>query len=115
FFDSIVRDDRDVLDLLNADYTFVNERTAKVYRIANINGAQFRRVTVADENRRGLLGHGSILMQTSIADRTSPVQRGKWIMQALLGSPPPAPPPNERPLEDTKAATDSGKTRRVRE
>jgi cytochrome c553 len=115
FFDSIVREDRDVLDLLNADYTFVNERTAKVYRIPNITGDQFRRITVADENRRGLLGHGSILMQTSIADRTSPVQRGKWIMEVLLGSPPPAPPPNVPPLEDTKAATDSGKTLSVRE
>jgi mono/diheme cytochrome c family protein len=115
FFDSIVRDDRDVLDLLNADYTFVNERTAKVYRIPNITGDQFRRVAVADENRRGLLGHGSVLMQTSIADRTSPVQRGKWIMEVLLGSPPPAPPPNVPPLEDTKAATDSGKTLSVRE
>ncbi len=94
FFDSIVREDRSILDLLNADYTFVNERTAKVYRIPNIAGDEFQRVTVTDENRRGLLGQGSILMQTSIADRTSPVQRGKWIMEVLLGSPPPAPPPN---------------------
>jgi hypothetical protein len=72
-------------------------------------------VQVSDENRRGLLGHGSILMQTSIADRTSPVQRGKWIMEVLLGSPPPAPPPNVPPLEDTKSATDTGKTLSVRE
>jgi hypothetical protein len=115
FFDSIVREDRNVLDLLNADYTFVNERTAKVYRIPNIAGDTFQRVKVVDENRRGLLGQGSILMQTSIADRTSPVQRGKWIMEVLLGSPPPAPPPNVPPLDDTKSATESGKTLSVRE
>jgi hypothetical protein len=115
FFNSLVREDRDVLDLLNADYTFVNERTAKVYHIPNITGPQFQRVKVVDENRRGLLGQGSVLMQTSIADRTSPVQRGKWIMEVLLGSPPPAPPPNVPPLEDTKSSTDSGKTLSVRE
>jgi len=115
FFDSIVREDRNVLDLLNADYAFVNERTAKVYRIPNIMGPEFQRIKMTDENRRGLLGQGSVLMQTSIADRTSPVQRGKWIMEVLLGSPPPAPPPNVPPLEDTKAATDAGKTLSVRE
>ncbi len=115
FFDSIVREDRNVLELLSADYAFVNERTAKVYRIPNITGAEFRRVKVLDENRRGLLGQGSVLMQTSIADRTSPVQRGKWIMEVLLGSPPPAPPPNVPPLEDTKSATDTGKNLSVRE
>jgi len=115
FFDSIVRDDRNVLDLLNADYAFVNERTAKVYRIPNVTGAEFRRVKVTDETRHGLLGQGSVLMQTSIADRTSPVQRGKWIMEVLLGSPPPAPPPNVPPLEDTKASTDAGKMLSVRE
>jgi mono/diheme cytochrome c family protein len=115
FFDSLVREDRDILDLFNADYTFVNERTAKVYRIPNITGDAFQRVTVTDENRRGLLGHGSILMQTSIADRTSPVQRGKWIMEVLLGSPPPPAPPNVPPFDDTKAATESGQTLSVRQ
>ena len=115
FFNSIVREDRNVLDLLNADYAFVNERTARVYRVPNITGPAFQRIKVADENRRGLLGQGSVLMQTSIADRTSPVQRGKWIMEVLLGSPPPAPPPNVPPLEDTKAATDTGKNLSVRE
>jgi cytochrome c553 len=114
-FDSIVREDRNLLDLFTADYTFVNERIAKVYRIPNITGEAFRRVPLTDENRRGILGHGSILMMTSVADRTSPVQRGKWIMETLLGSPPPAPPPNVPPLEETKAATDSGKTLSVRE
>ena len=114
-FDSIVREDRNVLDLFTADYTFVNERIAKVYRIPNITGETFQRVMLSDENRRGILGHGSILMLTSVADRTSPVQRGKWIMETLLGSPPPPPPPNVPPLEDTKSATDTGKTLSVRE
>jgi hypothetical protein len=103
FFDSIVREDRSVLDLLTADYTFVNERVARHYGLPNVNGPQFRRVTLADDNRRGLLGHGSILALTSVADRTSPVLRGKWIMEVLLASPPPAPPPNVPLLEDTKA------------
>ena len=114
FFDSIVREDRNILDLLTADYTYVNERTARVYRIPNIVGEHFRRVTVPDE-RRGVLGQGSVLMQTAVADRTSPVQRGKWIMEVLLGSPPPAPPPNVPPLEDVKAATDGGKPLSTRE
>ncbi len=114
-FDSIVREDRNVLDLFTADYTFVNERIAKVYRIPNVTGETFQRVTLKDENRRGILGHGSVLMMTSVADRTSPVQRGKWIMETLLGSPPPPPPPNVPPLEDTKAATESGKTLSTRE
>ena len=114
-FDSIVREDRNILDLFTADYTFVNERIAKVYRIPNITGETFQRVTLKDENRRGILGHGSILMLTSVADRTSPVQRGKWIMETLLGSPPPPPPPNVPPLEDTKAATQTGKTLSTRE
>ena len=114
-FDSIVREDRNILDLFTADYTFVNERIAKVYRIPNITGETFQRVTLKDENRRGILGHGSMLMMTSVADRTSPVQRGKWIMETLLGSPPPPPPPNVPPLEDTKAATQTGKTLSTRE
>ncbi len=103
FFDSIVREDRSIVDLITADYTFVNDRVARHYGMANINGANFRRVTIADENRRGLLGHGSILALTSVADRTSPVLRGKWIMEVLLASPPPAPPPNVPTLDETKA------------
>ena len=116
FFDSIVRDDRNVLDLITADYTFVNERTAKVYRIPNIVGGEFRRVPVPDE-RRGILGQGSVLMQTAVADRTSPVQRGKWIMEVLFGSPPPPPPqdPAPPPLEETKAVGAGGKPLTVRE
>jgi mono/diheme cytochrome c family protein len=114
FFDSIVREDRNVLDLLTADYTFVNERIARVYRMPNIVGENFRRVSVPDE-RRGILGQGSILMQTAVADRTSPVQRGKWIMEVLLGSPPPPPPADVPPFDDTKAATATGKPLSTRE
>jgi hypothetical protein len=114
FFDSIVKEDRNILDLLTADYTFVNERIARVYRMPNVVGEQFRRVTVPDE-RRGILGQGSVLMQTAVADRTSPVQRGKWIMEVMLGSPPPAPPPDVPPLEDTKSATSTGKSLSTRE
>ena len=102
FFDSIVREDRNVLDLLNADYTFVNERVARHYGIPNVTGPAFRRVNLTDDRRRGLLGQGSILTLTSNGDRTSPVQRGKWVMEVLLGSPPPPPPPNVPALDDTK-------------
>ncbi|HEY1342446.1 MAG TPA: DUF1592 domain-containing protein [Bryobacteraceae bacterium] len=90
-FASIMREDRGVLDLLTADYTFVDERLAKHYGIPNIMGNRFRRVPVADPNRLGLLGHGSILTLTSTANRTSLVQRGKYVMEVLLGSPPPLP------------------------
>ena len=113
FFESIVREDRSVLDLLTADYTYVNERAAKHYGLPNVTGTAFRRVEVP-EYRRGLLGHGSMLLLTSVADRTSPVMRGKWIMEVLLGSPPPAPPPNVPTLEETGAAVD-GKLLSVRE
>jgi hypothetical protein len=114
FFDSLVREDRSLLELLTANYTFVNERLAKHYGIPNVTGSQFQRVTLADENRRGLLGHGSILMMTSVADRTSPVLRGKWIMEVLLGSPPPPPLPNVPALEETKAVA-GGKLLSTRE
>jgi mono/diheme cytochrome c family protein len=102
FFDSIVRENRSLLELLTADYTFVNERLAHHYNIPHIYGSQFRRVTIADENRRGLLGHGSILTVTSLADRTTVVGRGKWILENLLGAPPPAPPPDVPPLGESK-------------
>jgi hypothetical protein len=114
FVDSLIREDRPVTDLLTADHTFVNERLAKHYGIPNILGDQFRRVTIADVNRRGVLGQGSVLLLTSIADRTSPVLRGKWVMEVLLGSPPPPPPPNVPLLEETKAV-DEGKTLSTRE
>jgi hypothetical protein len=113
FFDSIVRENRSVMDLITADYTFVNERLARHYGIANVTGPEFRRVSL-EEPRRGLLTQGSILLLTSVADRTSPVQRGKWVLQVLLGSPPPPPPPNVPALEDTKASAD-GRFLSVRE
>jgi hypothetical protein len=100
FFDSIMREDRSVVDLLNADYTFVNERLARHYGIPNIYGDQFRRVTVPNDARRGLLGQASILTVTSYPNRTSPVERGKWILTNLLGVPPTPPPPNVPPLQD---------------
>jgi hypothetical protein len=114
-FDAIVRNDRPVTELLTADYTFVNERVATHYGLPNVTGPEFRRVALTDPNRRGLLGQGSILALTSVADRTSPVQRGKWIMEVLLGSPPPAPPPNVPTLDDSVAAAQGGKVLSVRE
>ncbi len=98
-FDSVVREDRNILDLLTADYTFVDERLAKHYAIPGVLGNRYRRVSLTDENRFGVLGHASILTLTSIADRTSPVGRGKWVMQVLLGTSPPTPPPNVPELE----------------
>jgi hypothetical protein len=101
FVSSIFRDDRSLLDLLSADYTFVNQRLAEHYGIPGVYGSQFRRVTLEDPNRRGLLGQGSILTVTSYPNRTSVVQRGKWILENLLGTPPPPPPPN---VPELKAA-----------
>ena len=99
FFQSIVREDRGLLDLLTADYTFVDQRLATHYAIPNIMGPRFRRVAV-DESRRGLLGHAGILTLTSVANRTSPVIRGAWILDVLLGMPPPTPPANVPPLQE---------------
>jgi hypothetical protein len=104
FFDSILREDHSVLDLLTADYTFVNERLARHYGIPNVMGSHFRRVKIIDDNRRGLLGQGSILAVTAYPNRTSPVLRGKWVLENLLGTPPPPPPPNVPSLKDTNAA-----------
>ena len=102
FFESIVRDDRSVRELLTADYTFLNGRVAQHYGISGVEGPHFRRVTLGPENpRRGLLGHGSILAVTSYPDRTSPVVRGKWILENLLGAPPPDPPPDVPGLAET--------------
>lgn len=92
FFESVLREDRSVLDLLEANYTFLNQRLAEHYGVPNIYGSQFRRVALTDPNRMGLLGQGSILTVTSYPNRTSVVQRGKWILENLLGSPPPPPP-----------------------
>src|SRR6266566_591378 len=104
-FDAIIREDRSVMDLLTADYTFVNERLAKHYGIPNVYGSQFRRISFgADDVRGGLLSQGSILTVTSYPDRTSPVIRGKWILTNILGAPPPPPPPNVPPLKDNGSA-----------
>jgi cytochrome c5 len=112
FFESVMREDRNVLDLLRADYTFVNERLALHYGIPNIHGSRFRRVAVVDDTRRGLLGQGSILALTSHAERTSPVVRGKWVLENLLGTPPAPPPPDVPPLKEPE---DGQKPRTVRE
>ena len=103
-FASLLREQRSVIDLLQADYTFVNERLARHYGIRGVTGSHFRRVAAPDESRRGLLGHGSILLVTSHPNRTSPVKRGKWVLETLLGSPPPPPPANVPPLDETKGA-----------
>jgi hypothetical protein len=104
-FEHVVRADRSMLELINADYTFVNERLAKHYGMLNVSGPAFRQVTYPNDQRRGLLGHGSILTLTSHGNRTSPVLRGKWVLEVLLGTPPPPPPPNVPDLEKTKSAT----------
>jgi hypothetical protein len=115
FFESIMREDRNILDLLTADYTFVNERLARQYGIPNVYGSQFRRVTLPPEldYRRGILGKGSFLSITWTQNfRTSPVKRGVWVLENILGEPPPEPPPNVPPLEDTK---EEGKILTLRE
>ena len=99
-FESMLREDRSVVELLNADYTFLNERLARHYGIPNIYGSRFRRVNLANEERRGLMGHGGVLTVTSYATRTSPVLRGKWLLENILGTPPPPPPPNVPSLQD---------------
>jgi mono/diheme cytochrome c family protein len=111
FVSSMFREDRSLLDLLSADYTFVNQRLAEHYGIPRVYGSQFRRVTLADENRHGLLGQGSVLTVTSYPNRTSVVQRGKWILENLLGTPPPPPPPT---VPELKAAP-HGKVLSMRE
>ena len=100
FIQSVITEDRSILDLLNGDYTFVNERLARHYGIPNVYGSRFRRVPVADDARRGLLGQASILTVTSYPNRTSAVQRGKWILTNLLGIPPQPPPPNVPALQE---------------
>jgi len=100
FLESQLREDRSAVELLSADYTFVNERLARFYGIPNVYGSHFRRVTLPDDRRAGLLGQASVLMVTSYATRTSPVVRGKWLLENILGSPPPPPPPNVPPLKE---------------
>jgi hypothetical protein len=113
FFESILRENRSVIEFMTANYTFVNERLARHYGIPNVYGSQFRRVTLPETGvRGGLLGQGSILTVTSHTNRTSPVQRGKWILENVLGAPPPPPPPNVPDLKDTNA---QGKVLSMRE
>ena len=112
FVESVFREDRNVLDLLTADYTFVNERLARHYGMPGVYGSHFRRVPVAHEARRGLLGHASILSVTSYPNRTSPVLRGKWVLENLLGTPPALPPPDVPALEET---TGTGEVLSMRE
>jgi hypothetical protein len=114
FFESIVREDRSTLDLLNANYTFLNDRLARHYGVPNINGSHFRRVTLTDDRRRGLLGQASILTITSQPIRTSPVFRGKWILENFLGTPPPPPPPNVPALPE-KSGVYAGRMPSMRE
>ncbi len=114
FLQNLVRENRSVLELWNADYTFMNERLAIHYGVPNVSGNAFRRVSYSDPQRRGLLAHASILTLTSHATRTSAVDRGKWVMEVFLHSPPPPPPPGVPDLEATPAATE-GKLLTVRE
>jgi hypothetical protein len=114
FFANLVKDDRSLLDLLGADYTFLNERLAKHYGITGVSGPEFRRVPYPDATRRGILGHGSMLVQSSLANRTSPVLRGKWVMEVLLGTPPPPPPPDVPDL-DAAAGSKEGRLLTTRE
>jgi len=105
FFYDLVQSDRSILELLTADYTFANERLARHYGFPNVAGDYFRRVSYPDGRRRGILGHGSVLVLTSMANRTSPVLRGKWVMEVLMGTPPPPPPPDVPELEATEGVS----------
>jgi mono/diheme cytochrome c family protein len=105
FIGSIMREDHSVVDILNADYTFVNERLARHYGIPNVYGDQFRKVAISNPARRGLLGQGSVLTVTSYANRTSPVLRGKWVLTNIMGTPPPPPPPVVPPFNETASGT----------
>ena len=113
FVESQLREDRSVVDLLRADYTFLNERLARHYGVPGVRGNHFRRVAVPDERRAGLLGHGSVLAVTSYGNRTSPVLRAKWLLENVLGTPPSPPPPDIPPLPESGAA--EGEPRTVRE
>jgi len=112
FLESQLRDDRSIVDLIAADYSFVNERLAQHYGLANVSGERFRRVTFGDGARGGLLGQGGILMVTSYPDRTAPVLRGVWVLENLLGMPPPPPPPN---IPDLETRTADGRPLSIRE
>ena len=102
FLDSVFREDRSVIDLMSANYTFLNERLAQHYRVPDVRGDEFRRVTLTDPNRFGLLGKASVLMVTAYPNRTSPVLRGAYILENLLGTPPAPPPPNVEAFKENK-------------
>jgi len=106
FFNNLVQQNRSLLELCSANYSFLNERLARHYGISGVAGDEFRKVQYPDNSRRGILGQGSIQVLTSYAGRTSPVQRGKWVMSTLMGTPPPQPPPNVPPLDDTAGGKD---------
>ncbi|HEY7697528.1 MAG TPA: DUF1588 domain-containing protein, partial [Vicinamibacteria bacterium] len=109
-----VRQDRSLLELYSADYSYMNERLAQHYGMRGVVGEDFRRVSYPGDERKGILGHGSVLVQTSLGNRTSPVLRGKWVLEVLLGMPPPPPPPNVPDLEKTKGSRD-GRTLTTRQ
>lgn len=114
-FESIVREDRSIVDLLDSDYTFVDERLARHYGIPDVRGSRVRRVPLdANDPRRGILGHGSVLLITSVANRTSPVTRGQWVLENLLGAPPPSPPPGVETNLDEDADVEAPRTLRER-
>jgi mono/diheme cytochrome c family protein len=114
-FETIVREDRSIIDLIDADYTFVDERLARHYGIPNVRGSRFRRIQLDEGSRRGLLGHGSVLTVTSVGNRTSPVKRGKWILENLLGAPVPLPPPGvEANLDESREPGEKAMSMRQR-
>src|SRR5205823_3382250 len=114
FFNGVVAENRNVLDLLTANDSFADERLALHYGLPNIRGSEFRKVVFNEDYRRGLLGKGAVLALTSVADRTSPVLRGKWVMGVLLGTPPPAPPPAVPKLDATSPVAE-GRALTIRE
>jgi hypothetical protein len=116
FFDSVIREDRNVVDLISANYTFVNERLARFYGIPSVTGSDFRRIIITDPNRGGLLGQAAILAATSEPTRTSPVRRGKWVLENLLGAPPPPRPPDVPILKENEVGSrrSAGGVRSVR-
>src|SRR5262249_50051633 len=114
FLESQVHEDRPLIELLTANYTYVNERLGRFYDIPHVYGAHFRRVAVTDPNRQGLLGHASVLTVTSYSTRTSPVLRGKYVLDNLLGSPPPAPPPDVPALKEVGEGKEAPTTVRAR-
>jgi hypothetical protein len=111
FFENIIREDRGILDFIDADYTFVNERLAKHYGLSDVNGEEFRRVSLTSTPRGGILTQAAVLSVTSNPTRTSPVKRGKWILENILGTPPPPPPPGVEELKNDKQAVLSGSLR----